>query len=74
MVLAREGRSIRRLRWRDNVRSLANMMATLFIRAHERGERVYLAMMARGYTGTLRSLDNMKYVQERTGFSQVFPF
>jgi cobalt/nickel transport system permease protein len=39
------------------------MIATLFIRAHERGEKVYLAMMARGYTGTLRSLDNMKIVK-----------
>ena len=71
MVLAREGRSIRRLRWRDNVRSLANMMATLFIRAHERGERVYLVMMARGYTGTLRSLDNMKYVKRDWIFASI---
>ncbi|WP_405642743.1 cobalt ECF transporter T component CbiQ [Streptomyces uncialis] len=33
---------------------LARTAATLFIRSYERGERVYLAMLSRGYTGTLR--------------------
>jgi cobalt/nickel transport system permease protein len=71
MVLARESRTIRKLRWRENVKSLANMIATLFIRAHERGEKVYLAMMARGYTGTLRSLDNMKCTKRDWVFANI---
>ena len=63
MALAKESRTVTRLRWKGNVKSLANMIATLFIRAHERGERVYLAMVARGYAGTIRSPNTMKYVQ-----------
>ena len=34
-------------------RFLANVAAALFIRSYERGERVYLAMLARGYSGSL---------------------
>ncbi|ABW11572.1 cobalt ABC transporter, inner membrane subunit CbiQ [Parafrankia sp. EAN1pec] len=34
-------------------RALAASLGTLFIRSYERGERVHLAMLARGYTGVL---------------------
>lgn len=34
-------------------RALAGTSASLFVRAFERGERVHLAMAARGFTGTL---------------------
>ncbi|HEX5862514.1 MAG TPA: cobalt ECF transporter T component CbiQ [Nocardioides sp.] len=33
--------------------ALARSLGALFIRSYERGERVHLAMMSRGYTGTL---------------------
>jgi len=71
MALARESRTTKKLRWKENVKSLANMIATLFIRAHERGEKVYLAMMARGYTGTFRSFDNMKYTKRDWIFANI---
>jgi cobalt/nickel transport system permease protein len=32
---------------------LARSLGALFIRSYERGERVHLAMLARGYDGTL---------------------
>ncbi len=32
---------------------LARAMGALFIRSYERGERIHLAMLSRGYTGTL---------------------
>ncbi|MFZ2501531.1 MAG: CbiQ family ECF transporter T component, partial [Nocardioides sp.] len=35
--------------------ALARGLAALFIRAYERGERVHLAMLARGYDGRLSS-------------------
>lgn len=41
-------------------RVLAHSMGALFIRSFERGERVYLAMLARGFRGSIPSL------QERT--------
>ncbi|MCB2224801.1 MAG: cobalt ECF transporter T component CbiQ [Actinobacteria bacterium] len=36
-----------------NAAPLAAASGALFIRSYERGERVYLAMLARGYTGTM---------------------
>jgi cobalt/nickel transport system permease protein len=38
-------------------RSAGNMVGALFVRALERSERVYAAMLSRGYTGELRVLD-----------------
>ena len=36
---------------------LARSLGALFIRSYERGERVHLAMLSRGYTGTLPDTD-----------------
>lgn len=33
------------------------MIGVLFIRSYERGERVYFAMMSRGFRGKIRLLD-----------------
>jgi cobalt/nickel transport system permease protein len=35
--------------------ALANALGALFVRSYERGERVHLAMLSRGYTGRLPS-------------------
>ncbi len=40
-------------RWLWQAASVGAMMATLFVRALERGERVYLAMTSRGFTGAM---------------------
>ena len=42
------------LMWRAKV--AGGMAGNLFLRAHERGERVYAAMLARGYDGEVRGL------------------
>ncbi|WP_432249180.1 cobalt ECF transporter T component CbiQ [Streptomyces sanyensis] len=39
---------------------LAASAGALFIRSYERGERVHLAMLSRGYTGTLPVLDDTR--------------
>jgi cobalt/nickel transport system permease protein len=52
MKVARESRGFQA----SNVRHwpiLARSSGALFIRSYERGERVHLAMLARGYTGTM---------------------
>ena len=36
-------------RWLWQVMGIARTAGTLFVRAYERGERVYIAMLARGY-------------------------
>ena len=56
MVIARRSRTFRRsgrLDWG----LLTGLIGTLFLRAFERGERVHEAMLARGWDGTVRSLD-----------------
>ena len=40
-------------RWIWQARGVAASAGTLFVRSYERGERVYLAMAARGYDGTM---------------------
>jgi cobalt/nickel transport system permease protein len=41
---------------RHRIRTVGMMVGTLFIRSYERGERIYHAMLSRGYDGRLRSL------------------
>lgn len=44
-----------RLRRLVLLRALGGIVGNLFVRSYERGERVYAAMLSRGYTGTLPS-------------------
>jgi len=46
------------LLWR--ARTLGNMIGTLFLRSYERAERVYQAMLARGFDGEIRTLDELR--------------
>ena len=48
MAQAKEARSVGGSRW-FHIRTLANMIGVLFIRAYERAEVVYTAMLSRGY-------------------------
>jgi cobalt/nickel transport system permease protein len=66
MMRAREARSARissgagvSLSWRARV--AGNMVGSLFLRTLDRGERIYVAMQARGYDGTLRSLQRFSW-------------
>ncbi|MGQ0617715.1 MAG: cobalt ECF transporter T component CbiQ [Acidimicrobiia bacterium] len=45
-------------RWLWQAKGLAAGSGTLFVRAYERGERVYLAMCSRGYAGAMPELDD----------------
>ena len=56
MRVAREARGYDP-RWIWQVKALASTAGTLFIRSYERGERVYLAMVSRGYEGSMPVLD-----------------
>lgn len=40
-------------RWVGQVGPMAQSAGTIFVRSYERGERVYLAMASRGYSGTM---------------------
>jgi cobalt/nickel transport system permease protein len=56
MRIARESRGYDP-RWLWQVRALAASAGSLFLRSYERGERVYLAMVSRGYAGVMPALD-----------------
>ncbi len=60
MKQARDSRNFggRRL-WQ--LRTIGNMTGTLFIRSYERGERVYAAMLARGFDGQSRTLHQLSF-------------
>jgi len=46
-------------RWQ--ISTIGNMIGTLFIRSYERGERVYVAMAARGFDGHIRTLNHLSF-------------
>ena len=52
MRIARESRGYNP-RWFWQARAVAASAGALFIRSYERGERVYLAMVSRGYSGSM---------------------
>jgi cobalt/nickel transport system permease protein len=47
-------------RWLWQARGIAASAGTLFVRSYERGERVYLAMLSRGYDGTMPALEGRR--------------
>lgn len=68
MWRARESRSFGGGRaWR--LRTLGAMIGTLFIRSYERGERVYQAMLARGFEGEVRTLEALRLRRLDVAFS-----
>ncbi|WP_436795001.1 cobalt ECF transporter T component CbiQ [Actinospongicola halichondriae] len=52
MKIARESRG-HDPRWIWQIRAIAHSAGTLFVRSYERGERVYLAMLSRGFDGSM---------------------
>lgn len=55
MKVARESRG-HDPRWIWQIRAIAHSAGTLFVRSYERGERVHLAMLSRGFDGSMPSL------------------
>ncbi|MBM3142384.1 MAG: cobalt ECF transporter T component CbiQ [Chloroflexi bacterium] len=54
------------------IRTVGNMAGTLFIRSYERGERIYAAMLARGFDGQIRTLHKLSFRQTDAYFGAVF--
>jgi cobalt/nickel transport system permease protein len=50
------------------VATLGRMVTALFLRSYERGERVYLAMLARGYGGTMPRLARLAFGRADVAF------
>jgi len=54
------------------IRTIGRMTGTLFIRSYERGERVYTAMLARGFNGHSRTLSQLNLKPADAYFSMSF--
>ena len=54
------------------LKTIGNMVGTLFIRSYERGERIYAAMLARGFDGQIRTLKDLSFRRADAYFSAVF--
>ena len=54
------------------LKTIGHMIGTLFIRSYERGERIYTAMLARGFDGEIRSLHQLSFKRADAYFSVAF--
>ncbi|MYZ35810.1 MULTISPECIES: cobalt ECF transporter T component CbiQ [unclassified Streptomyces] len=52
---------------------LAKSAGALFIRSYERGERVHLAMVSRGYTGTMPVIDEVTASRAQWSYAAALP-
>lgn len=73
MKRARDSRSFGR-KWFRQVKTIGHMVGTLFLRSFLRGERVYMAMLSRGYNGTMPGMSAGKFGTERSCFLPSSPF
>lgn len=58
MKQAKEARSVGGSRW-FQIKILANILGSLFIRTYEKGESVYLAMCSRGFNGEVKTMNQL---------------
>ncbi len=65
MLMAFQSRYIHLPVW-TRLRMVATQIGVLFIRTYERGERVHLAMEARGFTGSVRVLNDLVWTGRDT--------
>ena len=71
MRQARDSRNFGGNRLRQ-LKGIGNMLGTLFIRSYERGERVYVAMLSRGFDGEVRTLHKLSFKQADAYFGITF--
>ncbi|MEN8614896.1 cobalt ECF transporter T component CbiQ [Dehalogenimonas sp. THU2] len=61
MKQGRDSRTVGRLSNAFQAKTVGGMIGALFIRSFERGERVYAAMVARGFDGSSRTLNDLTF-------------
>jgi cobalt/nickel transport system permease protein len=58
--------------WSHHLRTIGNMVGTLFIRSYERAERIYAAMLSRGFDGQVRTMHKLRFRRTDVYFSAAF--
>jgi len=72
MLTAKEARSFGKKNKIEEIRTLTRLLPRLFLRALDRSERIYAAMLARGYKGSIQTL---KYFNlQKADFVFIFLF
>lgn len=59
-ILSIETRCYRKSTWIYKFRALSNAVGMLLVRSYERGQRIHNSMIARGYTGKIKTLDKFQ--------------
>ena len=72
MKQARDSRSAGNTSNLAQAKTVGNMIGILFIRSYERGERVYGSMVARGFDGYPRSLNELTFCRNDAVIGAVF--
>lgn len=72
MKVARESRG-HDPRWIWQIRAIAHSAGTLFVRSYERGERVHLAMLSRGFDGSMPHLADNAAARRDWTLAAVLP-
>lgn len=60
MMLAKEARTFRKRKRIEEIKTLVRLLPRLFLRVVDRSERIYAAMLAKGYKGRIQTLKYFK--------------
>jgi cobalt/nickel transport system permease protein len=58
--------------WLHHIKTIGHMAGTIFIRSYERGERIYAAMLSRGFNGQVNTLHKLRFKQADAYFGAAF--
>lgn len=58
--------------WLHHIKTIGHMVGTIFIRSYERGERIYAAMLARGFNGQVSTLNSLRFKRSDVYFGAAF--
>ncbi len=61
LKMASEAKNFGNLKLKQRIEIFGNIIAVLFIRSYERAERVYAAMLSRGFDGNFRTIKEFKF-------------
>jgi len=68
---AGDARNFGNLKLKQRIEIFGNIIAVLFIRSYERAERVYAAMLSRGFDGNFRTIKEFKFSNADFGFATI---
>ncbi|PKP60130.1 MAG: cobalt ECF transporter T component CbiQ [Candidatus Altiarchaeales archaeon HGW-Altiarchaeales-1] len=68
---AGDARNFGNLKLKQRIEIFGNIIAVLFIRSYERAERVYAAMLSRGFDGNFKTIKEFKFCSRDFGFGVI---